>query len=437
MKIKPEETMKSMVILGAGTAGTIMLNKLNKVLDNSEWQLTIVDNSEKHYYQPGLLFIPFGVYSERDVVRTKKEFFPEDVNVILSEIEKVEPDDSKVYLKNGEVICYDLLVIASGSRIAPEETEGLLGNLWQKDIFDFYSIEGAKLLAEKLKNWDGGKLVVHITEMPIKCPVAPLEFAFLADAYFENRGLRDKVHIEYVTPLSEAFTKHKCSEVLGHFLGDKGISLTTDFNIARVDNENKKIISWDEREVNFDLLVTVPTNKGADYIAESGLGDELNFVPTDKHTLRSSKWENIFVIGDATDVQASKAGSVAHFESEILTANILHSINGEPLDAKFDGHANCFIESGHGKAFLIDFNYDLEPMPGTFPLPIVGPFSLLKESKINHMGKLMFKWAYWNLLLKGKELPIGPDMSLIGKKLDKSCKLSKNESVAQPQFMEN
>ncbi len=182
--------------------------------------------------------------------------------------------------------------------------------------------------------------------------------------------------------------------------------------------DEKKLISWDEREIEFDLLVTVPTNKGADYIDTSGLGDELNFVPTDKHTLQSVAHKNIFVIGDATNIPASKAGSVAHFESEILTENILHFVNAEPLAAKFDGHANCFIESGRGKAFLIDFNYDVEPMPGNFPLAHMGPFSLLKETRMNHLGKLMFRWAYWNVLLKGKELPLGPEMSLKGKILD-------------------
>jgi sulfide:quinone oxidoreductase len=161
----------------------------------------------------------------------------------------------------------------------------------------------------------------------------------------------------------------------------------------------------------------VPTNKGADYIAESSLGDELNFVPTDKHTLRSAAYDNIFVIGDASNIPASKAGSVAHFASEILTENIIHSIKGEPLSASFDGHANCFIESGGGKAFLIDFNYETEPLEGSFPLPVLGPFSLLKETRVNHAGKLMFRWAYWNLLLKGKEMPVGPNMQMAGKKL--------------------
>jgi len=410
--------MKNLVILGAGTAGTMMLNKLHKAIDLNTWKLTIVDNEKTHYYQPGFLFIPFGVYTESDVVKPKKKFFPEGMNMINSEIWKVIPEYNKVHLQNGITLDYDILIIATGSKLAPEETEGLTGELWKKDIFDFYTLDGAKALAEKFKTWDGGKLVINITEMPIKCPVAPLEFAFLADAFFEDRGIREKVHIQYVTPLAEAFTKHKCAEVLGHFLEDKGIELVAEFNTGRIDNDEKKLISWDEREIEFDLLVTVPTNKGADYIETSGLGDELNFVPTDKHTLQSIAHKNIFVIGDATNIPASKAGSVAHFESEILTENILHFIHAEPLAARFDGHANCFIESGRGKAFLIDFNYDVEPMPGNFPMAHMGPFSLLKETRMNHLGKLMFRWAYWNVLLKGKELPIGPNMSLKGKILD-------------------
>lgn len=410
--------MKNLVILGAGTAGTMMLNKLHKALDLSKWKLTIVDNEKTHYYQPGFLFIPFGVYTESDVVKPKEKFFPGGMSMINSEIWKVIPEYNKVHLDNGITLDYDILIIATGSKLAPEETEGLTGKLWKKDIFDFYTLDGAKALAEKFKSWDGGKLVINITEMPIKCPVAPLEFAFLADSFFEDKGIREKVHIQYVTPLAEAFTKHKCSEVLGHFLEDKGIELVSEFNTARIDNDAKKLISWDEREIEFDLLVTVPTNKGADYIETSGLGDELNFVPTDKHTLQSVAHKNIFVIGDAANIPASKAGSVAHFESEILTENILNYINARPLAARFDGHANCFIESGRGKAFLIDFNYDVEPMPGSFPLAHMGPFSLLKETRMNHLGKLLFRWVYWNVLLKGKELPMGPEMSLNGKILD-------------------
>ncbi len=409
--------MKKLVILGAGTAGTLMLNKLRGILDKSEWNITIVDMYETHYYQPGFLFIPFGIYNKKDVIKPKRDFFPNGVDVVMSQISKIEADKNRVLLENGSVLPYDYLIIATGTKINPEETEGLKGKLWHKEVFDFYTIEGALALANYFKYWEGGDMVLNIAEMPIKCPVAPLEFVFLADWYFTERGIRDKVNIHFVTPLSGAFTKPRASSVLGDFLEKKNINLIPDFSIAKVDNENKKIISWDEKEVNFDVLVSIPTNMGDEVIARSGLGDELNFVPTDKETLMAEGYDNIFVIGDATNLPSSKAGSVAHFESEILTENFLDVIDGRKPRAKFDGHANCFIESGFGKGVLIDFNYTTEPLPGKFPLPGIGPFSLLEETKMNHYGKIMFRWMYWNQLLKGLELPIESHMTMAGKRV--------------------
>lgn len=408
--------MKKLVILGAGTAGTMMLNKLSIALDKNEWHITIVDQHEKHYYQPGFLFIPFDIYDCKDVIKPKRDFFPPGTDVIMSGIKKIDPKKNRVLLENRKVLPYDYLIIATGAKIKPDETDGLKDKLWQKNIFDFYTIEGACALRDFFKHWKGGKLVLNITEMPIKCPVAPLEFVFLADSFFTERGIRDKVDIHFVTPLPGAFTKPKASSILGDFLNKKNINLTTEFNIARVDNDEKKIISWDEEEIPFDVLITIPTNMGDEVIERSGMGDELNFVPTDKHTLKSKEYDNIFVIGDATDLPSSKAGSVAHFQADVLFENFLSAIDGREMQEKFDGHANCFIESGFGKGILIDFNYDTEPLPGKFPLPGVGPFSLLEETKTNHYGKVMFRWVYWNLLLKGLEMPIEHQMTMAGKR---------------------
>lgn len=407
--------MKKLLILGGGTAGTMMVNKLAPVLPRDEWQITIVDQHETHYYQPGFLFIPFGIYNRNDVIKPRRGFFPPGVEVIISPIELIEADKNRVKLSNGKMLGYDYLIIATGSDIAPAETEGLMGDEWQKSIFDFYSADGAVALANFLKYWEGGKMVVNIVEMPIKCPVAPLEFVFLADWWFTEKGIRDKVEIEYVTPLPGAFTKPVAAKFLGQFLEKKNISLVSEFSTGSVDSKAKKIISWDEREVDYDLLVTIPTNMGAEVIGRSGLGDDLNFIPTDPNTLQSKNHENIFVIGDATDLPSSKAGSVAHFEADVLYENFLRIIDGRPLLPKFDGHANCFIESGFGKGILIDFNYDVEPLPGKYPLPGVGPFSLLEETRMNHWGKMMFRWVYWNLLLKGAELPIEAEMNIAGK----------------------
>jgi sulfide:quinone oxidoreductase len=408
--------MKTLLILGAGTAGTMVANKMSGMLDGNEWRVVIVDRHETHYYQPGFLFIPFGIYNGGDVVKPKRDFLPRNVEVIISDIEIIEPEQNHVRLtKENKVIQYDILVVATGSQIDPSETEGLVNGGWQKNIFDFYTHEGAIALSRFLKFWKGGRLVLNIAEMPIKCPVAPLEFLFLADWFFHERGMRDKVELVLATPLPGAFTKPRASAILGDMREEKGIYLESDFNIMEVDSSTSKIISYDEREIEYDLFVTIPVNKGADVIKRSGMGDELNFVHTDKHTLQSKKWENVWVIGDAGNTPTSKAGSVAHFMLDVLIENIQRQIEGlEPL-AKFDGHANCFIESGFEKGILIDFNYDVEPLPGKFPLPGFGPFSLLKESASNHWGKMMFRWIYWNILLKGEEMPFTSQMTMAGK----------------------
>ena len=407
--------MKRLLILGAGTAGTMVANRLRRRLPGGEWAIIIVDQDSEHHYQPGYLLIPFGVYNPSMVVKPKRRFLPKGVDSILGEIDLVEPEMNRVRMADGTTLDYDELVIATGVTPRPDQTPGMVGSEWRKTVFDFYTMEGATALADKLRNWDGGQLVIHISEMPIKCPVAPLEFAFLADSFFEQRGLRDSVEMTYVTPLDGAFTKPVASKRLGAMLEERKIKLESDFYVESIDNENKALVSFDEREVPFDLLVTVPVNMGADFIGRSGLGNELNCVPVDHGTFQSTAWDNIFALGDAADIPTSKAGSVAHFAIELFTENFIQHINSDEMTHIFDGHANCFVESGDGKAMLIDFNYDTQPLPGKYPVPGLGPLSLMKETRLNHYGKLMFKWIYWNALLPGHRLPMPVLMSMAGK----------------------
>ena len=408
--------MKRLLILGGGTAGTIMANKMRKDLPREEWDVTIVDQYKTHYYQPGFLFIPFGMYKEKDVVKPKGDFFPTGTNVIYSMVDRIEAEKNQVLLENGTAIKYDYLIIATGAKIAPEETPGLKESQWHKSIHDFYTIEGATNLARFFKTWQGGHLVINIAELPYKCPVAPLEFAFFADAFFTQRGMRDKVKITYTTPLSGAFTKPRASQMLGGLMEEKNIEVIPEFYVERIDNEKKEIISYSEDVIPFDCLVSIPTNIGDPMIERSGLAEDLNYVDTDKHTLQSKAFDNVFVIGDATNLPTSKAGSVAHFEADVLHENLIATIEDRPFTASFDGHANCYIETGYGKGTLIDFNYDTEPLPGSFPFPGLGPFGLLKESRMNHYGKLLFRWIYWHILIKGKEMPISSEMTMAGKK---------------------
>ena len=407
--------MKKLVILGAGTAGTMAANRLRHLLDASAWQITLVDQDATHYYQPGYLFIPFGSYTRADVVKPKRDFIPHGVNLMMAQIEAIEPENNRVRLANGMTLAYDFLIIATGADIHPEQTPGLAGEHWGRDVHTFYSLPGALALHETLRTWKGGRLVFNVVENPIKCPVAPLEFLMLADWFFTQQGIRDRVELVYATPLPGAFTKPKASAVLGHLLEEKQIKVVPEFMVEHVDPDAKKIVSYDEQEVPYDLLVTIPLNMGAPLVGKAGLGDELNYVQVDKHTFLSTKFANIFALGDAAGVPASKAGSVAHFAVETFGENFVRYTEGQELLPVFDGHANCFIESGHGKGILIDFNYTTEPLPGRYPLPGVGPFTLLEESEANHWGKLIFRWMYWNILLKGKELPLPALMSMAGK----------------------
>ncbi len=395
---------KNLIILGGGTAGTMMANHLRKHLKKSEWKMTVIDRDDIHYYQPGFLFLCFGMNTEAEITRQRSALLPKGVNFIMGEIDHLVPASHEIFLKDGSTLGYDILIVATGTRIAPEETPGMKGEEWGRSIHQFFTMDGACALREKLASWEGGHFVLHISEMPIKCPVAPLEFVLLADAFFRKKGIRDKVTISYVTPLSGAFTKPKASRKFGTLLQERGIDLVPDFIVEEIDATARKLRCFDGREVPFDLLVTIPVNMGDGMVKRSALGDDLDFIPTHKHTLQSEVSPDVFVLGDATNLPTSKAGSVAHFEAETLADNILRYIHGEPLKEEFDGHSNCFIESGNGKALLIDFNYDIEPHEGKFPF-FFGPMSLLSETRINHCGKRAFRFIYWYLLLKGIPLP--------------------------------
>ena len=413
--------MAHIAILGAGTAGTIVANRLRRLyagdVRRRRTTITVVDQDDRHVYQPGLLLLPFGIHRPEQLVKQRQRLVHRDVRYLRASVDRVVAAESTVHFSHGAPLRYDVLVVATGARIAPEETEGLTGPGWRERMFDFYTLDGATKLHDALERFQGGRLVVNVVDVPIKCPVAPLEFAFLADWYFAKRWFRNDVEISFVTPLDGAFTKPIAAAALSRLLAEKHIDVVTEFSTARVDGEAGILYSWDEREVPFDLLVTVPLHAGAEFVSRSpGLGDDLGFVLTDPHTLQTKTAPNVFAIGDATNLPASKAGSVAHFEGAVLTENIRRFLAGEPLVPDFDGHANCFVETGFGKALLLDFNYDVEPLPGTFPIPGVGPLRLLRESRLNHLGKLAFRWVYWNVLLPGYDVPrIGARMSLDGK----------------------
>jgi len=414
--------MKDIVILGAGTGGAVASNMLNSKLNHKEWRITVIDRASTHIYQPGLLFIPFSLYGYEtadDITKGIESPLPGNARFVTADVKLIDTQNKTVETDAGNYR-YDWLISTMGCQIAPGEIEGMqefMGN----GVHTFYDLDGALRLQQALDGMREGRLVIDIAEMPIKCPVAPLEFAFLADFYFQQKGIREQIEITLVTPFSGAFTKPNANRVLSKIAEEKGIGIVPDFSLARVDGDKKVIHSFEGQSVEYDLLCAIPPNLGPEVLDDSDIGDGSGYGHTDPRTLKSRKAESIYFLGDNSNVGTSKAGSVTHFQAETVVHNVLREIDGKPALQSFDGHANCFIESGHQKALLIDFSYDMEPLEGTFPLPYVGPFSLMEESYINHMGKIAFKWVYWNMLLPGHlpNVPLLPShMNFIGKALE-------------------
>ncbi len=329
--------MKKLVIVGHGTGGTIIATKMRQKLSESQWEITVIDKDWQHHYQPGWLFIPFGIYTKEDCIKPRTKFVPPGVNFVLDDIVNIDPEKKQVKTKQ-ETFPYDFLVIATGCRIVPEEVEGLIDG-WGKDIHNFYSLEGALALHEKMKYFDKSRVVVNIAELPFKCPVAPLEFSFMSDWFFGINGVRDKIEIELVTPLSAAFTKPVAAEILGNICKEKNIKVTPNFQLAQVDSEKKVIKSYGGEEVPYDLLVSIPPNFGAQCIIDSAMGDPMGYMDTDNFTLKAKNYEAVYVIGDAANVPTSKAGAVAHYEADVVADNLMREIDGQPPRPDYDGHA--------------------------------------------------------------------------------------------------
>ncbi|UCB54844.1 MAG: NAD(P)/FAD-dependent oxidoreductase [Thiotrichales bacterium] len=407
----------NVIVLGDGIGGIVTANLLRKKAQRDRLSLNIrlVGNSPVHTYQPGMLFLPFrkpGYRDLSDIQKATQQFIAPGVEYVCETIEAIDTDQRTV-TTNEQTLRYDWLVVALGCRTLVDSIDGLREQ-WGKTAQGFYTPDSAMQLAVALENFEGGNLLIDVAETPIKCPVAPVEFAFLADEYLRKRGIRNKTRITYVTPMGGAFTRPVCDRFLTYLLKEKDIYITTDSYLSSV--TDKTISCANGRDLEYDLLVVIPPHEGSDLIEDAGLGDGLGYGRTDKQTLKSVKAERVFFVGDNSNVPTSKAGSVAHFQAEVVVHNLLLEIAGKDAEAYADGHANCFIETGNSKAVLVDFNYDIQPLPGKFPLPVIGPMSLLTETRLNHLGKLAFKHVYWNLLLPARPIPlVGTRMKMTGK----------------------
>lgn len=371
---------KDIVILGGGVAGTLTANylvpKIKDRIKRGEVRITLITDRDYQIYEPGFLYLIFNRLGEDELKRKVIELLDPSVRLVVDRAVKIDAENNRVITEN-KTYEYDNLVIATGSRIAPEEIPGLKeGGHW------FYNLDGSLRLREALAKFSGGKVVVSVMGIPHKCPVAPIEVTFILHDFLKRRNLRDKSQILYTYPINKIFTMDPVVELIQPMFDERGIEYKTFFNPIEVDPENRKIITLEGEEESYDLLISIPPHKGAQVVIDSGLGDKGGWVPTDRYTLKVVGYDNIYALGDATNLPVSKAGSVAHFQAEVVAENLAAEIEGVEPTAMFNGKAFCFIETGWEEATYIWFDYFTPPQP-------------VLPSKFVHFVKMAYNKAYW------------------------------------------
>jgi sulfide:quinone oxidoreductase len=379
------------VILGGGVGGTLVANllvrKLRHDIDRHDASVTLIDEMGQHVYQPGFMYIAMGGERAEKLVRPERSLLDEEVRLTVGRVSRIDESGSLVEMADGSTIGYDQLVIATGSRIVPEEIEH-----FDTEAQHFYTAEAALKLRHALDAFSGGRIVIGIAGMPYKCPPAPLEVAFLIESELRERGLREKSELHYCSPIGRAFTIESVSEMATPILAEKGIELHTFFNVEAIDPARKVVQSLEGEELPYDLLILVPPHRGAKLVIDSGLAPASGWLPTDHHTLQVGGRPNVYALGDATDLPLSKAGSTAHFEAPIVAERIAARVQGrEPSGkhASYTGKVMCFFEVGDGKGTLLQFDYDHPPRPP-------------KPNRFWHLGKIVFNKTYWHTVPRGR-----------------------------------
>lgn len=375
--------MKTILILGGGTGGTIVANRLAHRLRPEEASIEVVSDSPLHYYQPAQLYIPFGEEDPRKIARSERKLLNPRVKLRIETITEWLPDKQAVRTAKGHTLSYDYLIIATGSVPCPDAVEGFVAG-----ADHFYTPDAAYRLYHKLSEFEGGRLVVGVGGIPFKCPVAPLEFTLLAEAFLAHKGIRSQTEIIYTSPLNDVFQIDSVVPVVRSLFEQRGIRAETFFNLESVDAEKKIVKSLEGTELPFDILVMTPLHKGAPFLRGHPMADNDGWVKTDRSTLRVDGLPNVWAVGDTTNLPISKAGSTAHFEAPVIVEQIVAAIHKEePLPGKavYNGHVTCFIDSGYGKAAILDFDYDHPPVVD-------------EPNEFRHLQKMAFNKLYWYLV---------------------------------------
>jgi sulfide:quinone oxidoreductase len=382
-----------LVILGGGSAGTMVANKMRRRFSKDELEIIVIERSETHMYQPGYTLLCFDLVEPEDLMRPTRDQFLDGINLIIDEAIKVDSANNKVETKDHGSISYDYLVVASGCKLVYEEPEGAQEAVKKGgDLFVFYTFDGALKMRDALKEIDGGTIVSLITDLPIKCPAAPIKFIAMAEDMMRRAGKRDKFRFIITSPMPKCFSREPYASKLSKMFEDREIEVVANYVPAEIDHEKKIIRGYDGRELRYNLCSFTPSHEGEQVVQDSeGIGDATGYVTADKHFMNSKHIANIFTIGDASDFPTSKTASGARKQAVILANRLSALMKGKPMSDKdsYDGEIICPILTRDKRVMFAHFNYTDSISPA-------------QESYLNWVIKVyMLRGIYFNLMMPG------------------------------------
>ena len=370
---------KTVLILGAGVGGIATARALRRRLPRAH-RIVLIDRERDHVFAPSLLWLMVGSRTPAAITRPLTSLVRKGIEVRVSAIERIDPEQRSVTLADG-TLTGDYLVVALGAELFPESVPGLA-----EAGRNFYAPSGAEALWSDLQRLREGRIIVLTAAPAYKCPAAPYEAAMLIDAWCRKQGRRGAVSIEVyaaeAAPMAVA-GPHVSSAVV-QMMNAKGIPYHPNHQVVSVDAVGKRVTFASGVVANFDLLAYVPAHRAPATIRESGLAGESGWVSVDRQTL-ATRWPNVFAIGDVVSIPLAvgkplpKAGVFAHKEADVVAENIAHAITGEGHTVRFDGHGECFIEIGDGKAGFGGGDFYAEPTPAV---------TLRPPSRRWHLGKV-------------------------------------------------
>ena len=381
---------RTILVLGGGIGGVATARALRKRLPPAH-RIALVDRERAHVFAPSLLWLMVGRRTADAIQRPLARLARKGIEVRLGDIQRIDPEQRRVTV-GIDVLSADYLVIALGADLDPASIPGLT-----EAGHNFYTLPGAQAFWAALQRFRAGRIVVLTAAPAYKCPAAPYEGAMLIDAWCRTRGLRNAAQIDVYAaePAPMGVAGPEVSSAVKQLLATKGISYHPEHQVTRVDAEVRRLTFANGAQVDFDLLAYVPPHRPPRVIRESGLIDQSGWMSVDRHTLET-RWPNIYAIGDVVSIPLTlgkplpKAGVFAHREGEVVARNIARAITGTGTPARFDGHGECFIETGDGEAGFGGGDFYAEPKPSV---------ALRLPSWRWHLAKVWFEksWLYTQL----------------------------------------